>query len=68
MHGHRNLKLTVTDSAYIRSFKEATSTLNLTFCCRHGGGSERSECMPVGEKAPADLELATQVQAKHRRG
>ena len=62
------LTVTVADSAYIRSFKEATSTLNLTFCCRHAGGSEHSECVPVGEEAPAGLQLATAVQAEHRGG
>jgi hypothetical protein len=42
--------------------------LNLTICCRHAGGSERSECVPVGEEAPTGLELATPIQAKHRGG
>jgi hypothetical protein len=42
--------------------------LNVTFCCRHAEGSERSEFVPVGEEAPTGLELATPVQSKHRGG
>ena len=63
MNKHGNRKKS--GSAYIRSFN---SMLNITFCCRYAEGSERSECVSVGEEAPARVELATPVQAKHRGG